>query len=124
LFGDQVLIGVANALKRQVRSSDILVRFGGEEFVAIFTNTHGDNGKTFAERIRQEIKALQWFVDEEPVNLTMSIGLYCLNGDMYAPQQIPDIDQMINYADNALYQAKENGRDQTVVYGGTVLEAG
>ncbi len=124
LFGDQVLIGVANALKRQVRSSDILVRFGGEEFVAIFTNTRGDNGKTFAERIRQEIKSLQWFVDEEPVNLTMSIGLYCLNCDMYAPQQIPDIDQMINYADNALYKAKENGRDQTVVFDGSGLEAG
>ncbi|AMK79059.1 MULTISPECIES: sensor domain-containing diguanylate cyclase [Methylomonas] len=117
LFGDQVLTGVANALKRQVRNTDILVRFGGEEFVAIFTNTRCDNGRTFAERIRQEIKTLEWFVDNEVVNLTLSIGLYCLNGDLLQSEQMPDIDQMINYADAALYQAKAGGRDQTVVFG-------
>ncbi|WKJ89118.1 sensor domain-containing diguanylate cyclase [Methylomonas montana] len=117
LFGDQVLTGVADALRRQVRATDILVRFGGEEFVVIFTNTRCDNGKTFAERIRQEIKNLQWQVDNEVVKVTLSIGLYCLNADTYPAQQTPDIDQMINWADTALYQAKASGRDRLVVFG-------
>lgn len=116
LFGDQVLIGVASALQRQVRSSDILVRFGGEEFVAIFTNTRSENGMTFAERIRQEIKSLQWQCGGETVCLTMSIGLYCLKGDAYNGQTMPDIDQMINFADAALYEAKARGRDNIVAF--------
>ncbi|NOV29155.1 sensor domain-containing diguanylate cyclase [Methylomonas sp. ZR1] len=117
LFGDQVLTGVAKALKRQVRNTDILVRFGGEEFVAIFTNTRCDSGKTFAERIRQEIKTLEWSINQEVVNLTLSIGIYCLNSDLIQSEQAPDIDQMINYADAALYQAKASGRDKTIVFG-------
>ncbi|OQW72076.1 MAG: diguanylate cyclase [Proteobacteria bacterium ST_bin11] len=117
LFGDQVLTGVANALKRQMRNTDILVRFGGEEFVAIFTNTRCDSGKTFAERIRQDIKTLEWSIDNQLVNLTLSIGLYCLNSDLIQSELTPDIDQMIHYADAALYQAKANGRDKTIVFG-------
>ncbi|ANE55463.1 sensor domain-containing diguanylate cyclase [Methylomonas sp. DH-1] len=116
LFGDQVLVGVASALKRQVRSTDILVRFGGEEFVLIFTNTPCDNGKAFGERIRQEISKLEWNVGGEKVNVTLSIGLFCLNADACPGSLAPDIDEMINCADTALYQAKANGRDQLVVF--------
>lgn len=117
LGGDQILSGVANALKRQVRTTDILVRFGGEEFVVIFTNTRCDSGKTFAERIRQEIKSLEWRIDDEVVSVTLSIGLYCVNADAYPAEQTLDIDQMINCADTALYQAKASGRDKTIVFG-------
>ncbi len=116
MFGDQVLIGVAGSIKKLVRNTDILVRFGGEEFVAIFTNTRCDSGKSFADRIRREIKTLEWLVGDEVVKLTMSIGLYCLTDDQHKSGKIPDIDQMINYADTALYQAKANGRDQAVTY--------
>lgn len=116
VFGDQVLIGVAEALKQQVRTTDILVRFGGEEFVVIFTNTSCDNGRTFAERIRNAIKSLQWQVADKNVQITISIGLHCTNSDCYGVNQELDIDQIIHCADLALYTAKANGRDRVMLF--------
>lgn len=115
-FGDEVLVAVANALKNQVRSTDILVRFGGEEFVIIFINTSCDNGKNFAERIRANIKSLKINNTGYDVQLTMSIGLYCVAKHEDQSDQKFDIDQIINFADAALYQAKANGRDRVEMF--------
>ncbi len=115
-FGDKVLMGVADTLKRQVRNTDILVRFGGEEFVIIFTNTHCDSGQTFAERIRKEIKALQWQAADKIVQITMSIGLHCTCLEGREPEAPLDIDQIIHCADLAMYVAKVNGRDRVEIY--------
>ncbi len=117
VFGDQVLISVAKTLKEQVRNTDILVRFGGEEFVIIFTNTSCDNGRSFAERIRKEIKKLSWNAFDEDVHITLSIGLYCLNPNQSDVNRMLDIDQIIHFADTALYEAKDKGRDRIEVYG-------
>lgn len=114
VFGDQVLISVAQNLKQEVRSTDILVRFGGEEFVIIFTNTCCESGKGFAERIRHRIKALRWDNNDKVANITISIGMYCLNPGL--SEQNLDIDQIIHCADTALYAAKENGRDRVEVF--------
>lgn len=118
VFGDQVLITVAETLKNQVRSTDILVRFGGEEFVIIFTNTSCDNGRAFAERIRCQIKALCWAVNDENVHISLSIGLYCVNLSRIAADQMLDIDEIIHCADTALYAAKAKGRDRVEVFDG------
>lgn len=115
-FGDEVLVAVANTLKNQVRSTDILVRFGGEEFVIIFINTSCDNGKNFAERIRANIKSLKINSTGFDVQLTMSIGLYCVARQEDQSDQKFDIDQIINFADAALYQAKANGRDRVEMF--------
>jgi diguanylate cyclase (GGDEF)-like protein len=116
VFGDQVLIGVADALRELVRNSDILVRFGGEEFVVIFTNTTCHNGQSFAERIHTVIKALEWRIDDNVVNITMSIGVHCTSMDCCPSETVLDIDQVIHCADLALYTAKETGRDKVVVF--------
>ncbi|WP_347986306.1 sensor domain-containing diguanylate cyclase [Methylomonas sp. AM2-LC] len=116
VFGDQVLISVADTLRHLVRSSDILVRFGGEEFVVIFINTSCQNGKGFAERIRAEIKALEWKSADTTVKVTMSIGLHCTSMECCETEQDLDIDQVIHCADLALYKAKESGRDKVVMY--------
>jgi diguanylate cyclase (GGDEF)-like protein len=116
VFGDQILVGVAEALRQQVRNTDILVRFGGEEFVVIFTNTNCDNGQTFAERIRNEIKALRWHAADKTVQITLSIGLHCTSRECYEPDLQLDIDQIIHCADLALYAAKASGRDRVVVF--------
>ncbi len=116
-FGDQVLVGVAEMLRQQVRNTDILVRFGGEEFVVIFTNTSCDNGQTFAERIRNEIKALRWYIADKVVQITLSIGLHCTSLECCEPELKLDIDQIIHCADLALYAAKAGGRDRVVVFG-------
>lgn len=116
-FGDEVLVTVADALKSLVRTTDILVRFGGEEFVLIFVNTSCDNGMAFAERIRAQIKTLRWQQAGVDVKLTISIGLYCLNPDCVDNEQlVSNIDHIMHCADTALYRAKENGRDRVEVF--------
>lgn len=115
-FGDEVLITVAGALQKLVRNTDILVRFGGEEFVIIFVNTSCDNGKTFAERIRDNIKNLKWQIADKQIQLTISIGLYCMVPESGNDKQYNDIDQIIHCADTALYKAKANGRDRVEVF--------
>ncbi len=122
VFGDQVLIRIADALRQQVRNSDILVRFGGEEFVVIFTYTACDKGNIFAERIRNEIKSLRWQVGDKTVQITMSIGFHCSSVDCNDPEVPLDIDQIIHCADIALYTAKANGRDQVVMFDEKMLE--
>jgi diguanylate cyclase (GGDEF)-like protein len=115
-FGDRVLIGVADALKQLVRNGDILVRFGGEEFVIIITNTTCHKSQSFAERIRTIIKALEWQIDDNVVNITMSIGIHCINMECCPTETVLDINQVIYCADLALYKAKERGRDKVVVF--------
>jgi len=120
-FGDDVLVKAASVMKEQVRDSDVLVRYGGEEFVVVFTNTTCENGKLFAERIREKIASIAW--DEEGFQQTVSIGLYCLT-DCGEPNMNVDIniDKIINFADIALYQAKAQGRNKVITFNEDMLE--
>lgn len=120
-FGDQVLVDVATTLKRHVRNADVLVRYGGEEFVIIFTNTSCSNGLIFAERIRNEINQQTWWKDQHQVTVTMSIGLYCHDKSCYPEGQKLDIDNIVHYADIALYEAKKRGRNQVVKFSEELL---
>ncbi|WP_235185855.1 sensor domain-containing diguanylate cyclase [Methylomarinum vadi] len=120
-FGDQVLVDVATTLKRHVRNADVLVRYGGEEFVIIFTNTSCSNGLIFAERIRNEINQQTWWKDQHQVTVTMSIGLYCHDQSSNQDGQKPDIDNIVHYADIALYEAKKRGRNQVVKFSEELL---
>jgi len=120
-FGDTVLINVSKTLRQGMRDGDILVRFGGEEFVIIFTNTNCTNGKIFANRIRQSVEALTW-EDMPGFNQTISVGLYCLSAECCGVDKTIDIDALIHYADIALYQAKEQGRNQVVTFSQDMLE--
>lgn len=121
-FGDEVLKKVSKALQQQVRESDILVRFGGEEFIVIFTNTNCNNGHVFAERIRKNIGSLRW--EKEGFSQTMSIGLYCLNNECCGKDNadVISIDNLIHYADTALYQAKKQGRNRVVTFSKDMLK--
>lgn len=115
VFGDKVLVAVAESLKQLMRSADILVRFGGEEFVVIFSDTGCDSGRMFAERIRQQIKTLNWRLEDKDVNLTLSVGVFCSSHDDES-LNTSDIDTIIHYADTALYAAKANGRDRVEIF--------
>jgi len=121
-FGDEVLRVVSMTLQQQIRDSDILVRYGGEEFIVIFTNTDCENGDVFAERIRKNVESLQW--GKEGFVQTMSIGLYCLKNDCCTNNNgaALSIDELIHYADTALYQAKEQGRNKVVTFTREMLE--
>ena len=114
-FGDIVLKDVASSLKEEIRESDILARFGGEEFVITFTDIDRKKGKQFAERIRQKIASLGWKIQGQEVNITTSIGVHCLV-DEALEQDNFDIDALLNCADKALYAAKAGGRNKVVFF--------
>jgi len=114
-FGDIVLKDVASSLKEEIRESDILARFGGEEFVIAFTDIDRKKGKLFAERIRKRIASLGWKVQGQEVKITTSIGVHCLVEDALEQDNF-DIDALLNNADQALYAAKAGGRNRVVFF--------
>jgi diguanylate cyclase (GGDEF)-like protein len=104
-IGDQALKTVANLLHKNMRTEDLCARFGGEEFIALLPDTGRDAALNLAQRINQAIKSEIVDANGQEVVLTISIGVACsLSGNT--------LEAMIKSADNALYQAKDNGRDQ------------
>ena len=102
--GDQTLIDVAATIKNSVRSYDDCARWGGEEFVVLIYSTTDEELENIAENIRQRVKKTKIFIDGHELQLTISLGGYlCKNTQ--------SLDEAITKADNALYSAKESGRD-------------
>jgi len=120
--GDQVLVDVANTLKREMRDSDIVARFGGEEFVVLFSQSSASNGLVFAERICKKIAALQWVFNQQQVSISASIGMFCATQQILQ-EQGENIDSFIHYADVAMYKAKNLGKNQVVVFSEDLLES-
>ncbi|GAB3486814.1 sensor domain-containing diguanylate cyclase [Marinomonas epiphytica] len=109
--GDEVIIKVAEELKLHCRLEDIPARYGGEEFVLFIPKTNIEEATAFIERIRQSIAEKAVTTEHgQTVHFTISIGLAELD------RSKPDIDSAIIQADQALYQAKENGRNQCRIY--------
>ena len=116
--GDKVLRQVSMALKDRLRrASDFLFRIGGEEFAAIVSVDKRDDAVAIAEILRQSIEALGLVHQHNPVTpvVTVSIGLKIQE---YPEEQSIDVELIYRMADDALYQAKENGRNQVVEYDG------
>jgi diguanylate cyclase (GGDEF)-like protein len=108
-----VLKDVAGSVREEIRESAIFARFGGEEFVIVFTDIESTKGKLFVERIRQRISLLEWRAREQEVKITTSIGVYCLAGEALEQSSF-NIDTLLHYADQALYAAKAAGRNRVV----------
>ncbi|VAX12311.1 hypothetical protein MNBD_GAMMA24-111 [hydrothermal vent metagenome] len=111
--GDQVLQAVASMIKSQMRLSDVLSRFGGEEFAILLTNTAEMEAMEIAERIRQNIERLKLEVNEDrELSVTLSAG--CSTLEAHQDQQYHDAlaDQLVAAADAALYTAKKEGRNR------------
>lgn len=104
LIGDQVLVAVADCLRRELRSHDGLGRYGGEEFVVILDRLDLPEAQRVAERLRAAIRTLHLARD---VQITMSIGL-AHHEPHHGP---PDLHELLARADTALYQAKDAGRN-------------
>jgi len=106
-FGDDVLIAVAQSVASTIRRSDLLFRFGGEEFVVLASHTGNDGAMLLAERIRENITALA-SVRGRRINLSVSVGVAELNTN-------DDSDSLFERADQALYRAKNGGRNRCVL---------
>jgi len=110
--GDQVLMDVAALIRAQMRNTDVLSRYGGEEFSALLAHTPEYEALEVAERIRNSIEQHRFIgADGQPFRVTLSIGVATLNGRLQATAPIPG-QVLVGYADRALYQAKGAGRNQ------------
>jgi two-component system cell cycle response regulator len=112
--GDAVLVHFSEIMRRCVRRHDIIARIGGEEFVAAMLNIPVDQAKRAAERIRREIESLPYKVGPEDILVTTSVGLAMLPAAGHS-DQTPTLTGLLKMADEALYRAKSQGRNQLVI---------
>ncbi|WP_159453087.1 GGDEF domain-containing protein [Pseudooctadecabacter jejudonensis] len=108
LAGDDVIVAVADVMRDTVRENDIVCRFGGEEFVVFLDRADKAAGAKIAERIRADVAARVTQTGVGPVRVTVSVG-----GSL--KEELENIEQTIQRADEALYQAKSLGRNRTVM---------
>lgn len=108
--GDKVLIELASTCERALRDVDIVARYGGEEFVIFLAGVNAQKGKTVADRLRETISEVVVHSDQgDEVRFTVSIGV--------SSNEVSDnIDTLIKTADEALYKAKENGRNRVEIF--------
>ncbi|MEX0298474.1 MAG: diguanylate cyclase [Kordiimonas sp.] len=105
--GDKVIYEVAQALNEQRRSADVLARFGGEEFCLLMPDLQKENVQALFERYQESIANIDFSDIEPDLKVTVSIGIAT------TPYHSPD--QMIKMADEALYEAKETGRNRFII---------
>jgi diguanylate cyclase (GGDEF)-like protein len=106
LIGDEVLEGIAVLVQRNIRDTDVVGRYGGEEFIIILLKTGLPSAVDVAERVRKAIEAAEMKDSEGNVfSVTVSEGV-----SSYKPAE--DERSLISRADDALYRAKENGRNR------------
>lgn len=103
--GDQVLIALADCCKKKVRGADLAARYGGEEFVLLLPETNLFSAEALAERLRLEIAAIRIPNDRGDVQITVSLGVACLD------EGCENIEELLRRCDQALYLAKEGGRN-------------
>jgi diguanylate cyclase (GGDEF)-like protein len=110
LIGDEVLRALAAELRQQVRESDVVGRFGGEEFTVLLPGTDATGAESIAERLRASAARLSVAAADARIRVTVSIGVAVLG------QHGSDLFELLAAADVALYRAKDAGRDRVRVY--------
>lgn len=105
--GDQVLCMLVDKLKKQIRTSDVLFRYGGEEFTIILNNTSSIGANLLAQRVRCGIEEIIHMHKGNALQFTISVGMATLEANEMATQ-------LLDRADEALYTAKKSGRNCVV----------
>lgn len=104
--GDQVLVQLAKVLTSQVRPGDLVIRYGGEEFVLILDGSNRDATCRVAERLREVVASSPIRCGDTDIHFKVSIGVSCSDQHGYV------LDQLMVAADGALYRAKQDGRNR------------
>lgn len=107
LIGDEVLKKIAKIFRENVRTTDVLGRFGGEEFIMLFPDSDIDETVSILERLRRLIRDIEDF----PFKITLSYGV-----SNYPISEVTSHEQLIQDADIALYHAKRTGKDRIVLF--------
>ena len=108
--GDVVLASVAGLAQQQLRAYDSAARYGGEEFVLLFPGTSLNGGEMVAERLRQSVLEFSFPPPMQDLTLTISAGVAT-----YPSPHVDSVDSLFRQADEALYRAKQNGRNRVEV---------
>jgi diguanylate cyclase (GGDEF)-like protein len=103
--GDAVLVAFAEILQKECRTVDIIGRYGGEEFLAILSETDFDGGIVFAQKVRIHVEEAKFMYQNQRIHVTMSAGISMRS-------KFPSQKATINSADEKLYRAKQNGRNR------------
>ena len=111
--GDQLLKSFVKIVKQNMRASDVIVRYGGEEFIIMLPAINKEKGKEVLEKIRQSFQDSCILFNEENVNTTVSIGMIEIKPEEIYKKTF--VDEYIMVADRELYMAKERGRNRIEV---------
>ena len=110
MAGDEVIRHLSTIIRQQVRETDISGRYGGEEFSILLADTGLESAQVFAQRLRQEIEEAELKYNDIDISYTISLGVAEVSPEMKT------YEAWIESADNALYQSKENGRNQVTLF--------
>lgn len=108
--GDEVLRELGRRLRQSARQDDVLGRYGGEEFIAALVETNKERGLQAAERLRRSVEEQPFSTRAGALAVTISLGLASF------PEDAEEMEDLIQKADQALYRAKEEGRNRVVAY--------
>lgn len=103
--GDKVLVAIADSVRHVIREADIVGRIGGEEFAVLLPSTTMKGALSLAKRMRREAEETRIPIQQKEISITVSIGVACLSPE-------DSIDDLLKKADQALYLAKDRGRNR------------
>jgi diguanylate cyclase (GGDEF)-like protein len=118
--GDRLLELVARVASSKVRASDVVARYGGDEFIVLLPTTSAQQALPVAERIRASVESLRLDPDADSQPITLSIGIAEI---CWSPLD-ENVERIIQRADEAMYKAKQGGRNRTVIFGQDARESG
>jgi len=106
LAGDKILQKITQVIQKELRGSDIFARYGGEEFIILLSDTNGEAATKVAERIRHNVEKMRVKYIDDEITVTISLGVTSLSTERNTLQEI------IATSDQALYEAKQKGRNR------------
>ena len=118
IAGDRVLVEISNMIKIILRKHDVLIRYGGEEFVAILPGASTHDTQVVADRIRALIEQNDIKYINSRIHVTVSLGVVS-----FPETQISKLDDLIAFADKAMYKSKQNGRNRVSLYDDSIIKA-
>jgi len=108
--GDELLVSLAAVLRRKVRDTDVISRLGGDEFAILLSHANRDAALVAANSMLEAIRQHTIVLDGKPVRLTASLGVALF------PEHARNAEDLLSYADIAMYQSKRNGRNQVTLF--------
>ncbi|MGH8630395.1 MAG: GGDEF domain-containing protein [Burkholderiales bacterium] len=108
--GNRLLQHLVRCIRDELRGSDVMARFGGDEFVVLLPETSRRGAQEMSERIRKSVEASRFDIRGGDINITVSIGIASY------PEDGGNLEVVLDKADKAMYRAKQRGRNQVVMY--------